>query len=195
MYLYYLMLMQALKSIFIVLFSCLSFVLFSQRSYSISSSYKHEECTKGAAGIQLEGVLLNDTLSIDWSNGKSMVYSIDELTAGDYNVRIKIKNKLDTTIAFKIEKIECPVIMETHFTPNGDNYNDEWDIYNTQFFPDFELYVFNKWGQQVMKQKGTYTKWDGKMGSVDVADGTYYYVFYYKSGDSKHLKGDVTILR
>jgi gliding motility-associated-like protein len=124
-----------------------------------------------------------------------MVYSIDELTAGDYNVRIKIKNKLDTTIVFKIEKIECPVIMETHFTPNGDNYNDEWDIYNTQFFPDFELFVFNKWGQQVMKQKGTYTKWDGKMGSVDVTDGTYYYVFYYKSGDSKHLKGDVTILR
>lgn len=170
-------------------------MLHAQRSYSLSSAYKHEDCTKGAAGIQLEGLQGNDTLSIDWSNGKSMVYSIDELAAGDYAVNVKIKNKLDTTINFKIEKIECVVGFESHFTPNGDNYNDTWDINNTQFYPEFELYVFNKWGQQVHKQKGTYTKWDGKMGSLDVADGTYYYVFYYKSGENKHLKGDVTILR
>lgn len=195
MYLYYLMHMPGLRTIFVLLFIGLSVLLYSQGSYSLSSSYKHYECTKGAAGIQLTGVLPYDTLTIDWSNGKSMVYSIDELTAGDYNVHVKIKHKLDTTITFKIEEIECPVVIETHFTPNGDNYNDDWDIHNIQFFPDFELYVFNKWGQQVHKQKGTYTKWDGKMGSIDVADGTYYYVFYYKSGDSKHTKGDVTILR
>jgi gliding motility-associated-like protein len=169
---------------------------YGQSSYTLSSEYKNEECNKGSAGIKLEGLQTNDTLLITWSNNQTNVYSINELSAGNYSVNIEIKNKLDTTITFKIQKEKCKVAIPNHFTPNDDNYNDLWRIALTEFYPNFELYVFNKWGQQVHSQKGSYTPWDGKWNGINVLDGTYYYVFYYDGGNKNDLiKGDVTILR
>lgn len=179
----------------LVLFYSIPLTFLSQSSYTLTSSNQPESCYKGAAGIQIEGIQTGDTLTVTWSNGKIGVFSIGDLDAGDYSVVVKIKNKLDTTINFKIEKIECEVLFESHFTPNGDNYNDTWEVYRTEFFPEFELYVFNKWGQQVHKQSGTFKSWDGKNGGLDAADGTYYYVFYFKANDGKPLKGSFTLLR
>jgi gliding motility-associated-like protein len=169
---------------------------YSQSSYTLTPSQKNEDCTKGAAGIDVQGLQTTDTLTIDWSNGQSAVSSINDLSEGDYNAHVIIKNKLDTTVNYKIEKEKCKVVASNHFTPNGDNYNDVWQLANTQYYPNFELYVFNKWGQQVHSQKGSYTPWDGKWNGINALDGTYYYVFYY-DGNNKHdlAKGDVTILR
>jgi gliding motility-associated-like protein len=109
---------------------------------------------------------------------------------------VTINGSLDTTITIKVEKDKCKVVMSNHFTPNGDSYNDVWSVGNTQYYPKFELFVFNKWGQQVHSQRGTFEAWDGKWNGINVPDGTYYYVFYYDSGNKRELeKGDVTILR
>ncbi|MBK9282799.1 MAG: gliding motility-associated C-terminal domain-containing protein [Sphingobacteriaceae bacterium] len=185
-----------------IIISCIFFIFclipfnyFSQNSYTFTSSNQPESCYKGAAGVQIDGIQTNDTITLSWSNGQSGVFSINELVAGDYNVIINIKNKLDTTINFKIEKIECEIIFESHFTPNGDNYNDTWEVYRTEFYPEFELYIFNKWGQQVHKINNTFKPWDGKSGGLNAADGTYYYAFYFKANDGKPLKGSFTLLR
>lgn len=168
----------------------------AQSSYTLTPAQKNEDCTKGAAGIEISGVQTNDTLSIEWSTGQTNVTSINELNPGDYSVHVIVKHKLDSTINYKIEKVECPVSIENHFTPNGDTYNDTWTITNTQFYPNFEVVVFNKWGQQIHSQSGEYKPWDGTWNGVNVPDGTYYYVFYFdKEKKSKLLKGDVTVLR
>lgn len=151
-------------------------------------------CNKGAAGMQVDSLRTIDTLEIAWSNGQtsSSIYNLDE---GNYSVHVTIKSLKDTTINFKIDKEPCPVIISNHFTPNGDNYNDTWHISNIDNYPKFELYVFNKWGQQIHSQKGNYTPWDGNWNGIKVPDGTYYYVFYYESGKKDLIKGDVTVLR
>lgn len=183
------------------LFSILLFLLTigrgsAQTGYTFTKDFKNEDCTKGSAGVLIDGLTTSDTITITWNNGVTDVTSISELKAGNYWVNISIKNKIDTVINYSIEKINCVVKFSNHFTPNGDNYNDFWQISNTIYFPNFELFVFNKWGQQVHKQSGTYTPWDGKWNNINVADGTYYYVFYYEgSGKNKLEKGDVTILR
>ncbi len=168
----------------------------SQTAYTLTPSHKNEDCTKGAIGLQVNGIVTSDTVTITWSNGETNVYSISDLPSGDYSVNIKVKNKLDSTIAITIEKEDCKVIISNHFTPNADNYNDYWQIYNTEYYPKFELYLYNKWGQQVHSQKGTYKPWDGAWNGITSPDGTYYYVFYYDGGDkNKLLKGDVTVIR
>lgn len=182
----------------VILLFCLFSCMYgkSQSSYNLTPSQKNEDCTKGAAGIDIQGIQSNDTVNVTWSNGQANVNSISDLDAGNYNVHVVIKNKLDTTINYSINKDKCKVYPSNHFTPNGDNYNDTWQVGNTQYYPNFELYVFNKWGQQVHSQKGSYTPWDGKWNGINALDGTYYYVFYYDAGN-KHdfVKGDVTILR
>jgi gliding motility-associated-like protein len=174
----------------------------AQQSYTINSSQNNEKCSKGAAGVQVKGLQSGDALSINWSHGPSGVNSVNNLNEGEYSAHITVLglgdtiNKIDTTIVFKIEKEKCEVSISNHFTPNGDNYNDLWQIGNWNYYPKFELYVFNKWGQQVHSQRGDYTPWDGRWAGINVPDGTYYYVFYYDGGNKKDLlKGDVTILR
>ncbi len=178
--------------------------LFGQTHYQFTFTKIDEECSKGAAGLQIDSLQTTDMLTITWSNGKNDVFSINSLDEGNYSVHVVIKakpdtviiTKKDTTINFKIEKIECPVVVSNHFTPNGDNYNDHLQIYNIEKYPHFELFIFNKWGQQVHSQKEHYTPWDGTWNGVNVPDQTYYYVFYYDSGNkNKVLKGDITILR
>lgn len=181
-----------MKQFLYILFFLTSFLIsLSQTStLSVQLSKIDQSCEKGSAGIQiLSG---KQPITIQWSTGVNNSSSINDLVEGDYSVTVKDSALKDTVVSFKIEKLECKVIVANHFTPNDDNYNDTWQIAQTNYYPEFELYVFNKWGQQVHSQKGTYTPWDG--GSV--ADGTYYYVFYFKGSDkNKFLKGDVTILR
>ncbi len=161
--------------------------------WQVSLNLINEQCTKGAAGIQIGNT--TNSLVITWSNGQNNVYSINDLNAGDYSVKLK-EGSQDTTITFKIAKEECPVIISNHFTPNDDNYNDTWQIANTANYPNLEVIVFNKWGQQVHQQKNTYKPWDGTNLGINVPDGAYYYVFYYdKNNTNKHLKGSITILR
>lgn len=152
-----------------------------------------EKCSKGAAGIQLSP----DTLSriIQWSNGSTGVFSISDLSAGDYSLKL-IRGAKDTTIYFTIARLVCPVVISNQFTPNDDGYNDNWQIGNVASYPNFEVFVFNKWGQQVHHQEKTFTPWDGTSFGVGVPDGAYYYVFYYDKGKKgDYLKGDISILR
>jgi large repetitive protein len=186
---------RVLKKYFVVFMLIFSANLFSQ-SYTVVIEKIDEECNKGAAGANVQGATVSDTINYEWSNGKEGVASINELAAGNYNLHLTINsNKLDTVIYFKIEKIECQVKVSNQFTPNGDNYNDTWTISAWEYYPNFELEVYNKWGQRVHRQKQTFAPWDGTWNGINVIDGTYYYVFYYESGKPRHVKGDVTILR
>jgi gliding motility-associated-like protein len=181
---------QALYSFFLIL----SFFHVKAQSLSVQLSKTHYQCVKGSAGIQI----LNGSAPFNWtwSTGASNASSISDLDAGNYFVQIRDATQKDTTIYFDIQKFDCPVFIQNHFTPNGDNYNDTWQIYLTEYSPRMKLHVYNKWGQQVHTQSGIYKPWDGKQGGVDVPDGTYYYIFYYEGNDeSNYVKGDVTILR
>lgn len=164
------------------------------QSLSVQLSKTHYECGKGTAGIQL--VSGTQPISVLWSTGASNVFSISDLDSGNYYVHIRDAAAKDTIVHFDIQKFECRVSIANQFTPNGDNYNDTWLIAYTENHPRFKLYVYNKWGQQVHFQSGTYTPWNGTQAGLKVADGTYYYVFYFDGNDNTHyLKGDVTILR
>jgi len=80
----------------------------------------------------------------------------------------------------------------TGFSPNGDNKNDVWVIIPglPQRFPNAQLTVYNRWGNEVFNQEGYDNAWDGD----DLPDGTYYFVLDLKDG-SKKKSGYVTILR
>ncbi|MEI8137390.1 MAG: gliding motility-associated C-terminal domain-containing protein, partial [Bacteroidota bacterium] len=184
------------KNLTTLLFVSFANYFICQTSHIITISKANEICSKGAAGIKIEGQTIYDTVSTYWSNNQYNVSSIKDLNAGSYFVHIIIKHSVDTTLNFKIEKEVCKVLIANHFTPNGDNYNDYLQISNIQNYPKFELFIYNKWGQQVHCQKETYTPWNGTWNGINVLDETYYYIFYYDSGDKHNiLKGDITIIR
>lgn len=130
-----------------------------------------------------------------WSNG-SITNSVEELQPGDYSVKVTADNGKDTTIFFKIEELICEPTPETHFTPNFDGYNDTWDISRINYFPEFDLFIYNRWGQQVHRQTSKYFPWDGTSLGLPLPDATYYYILYLDRADKKNfVKGAVSIIR
>jgi gliding motility-associated-like protein len=158
---------------------------------------------KANASLSIEGTSSESVKSIVWSSGEINTKQVSGLSAGNYSVKIQIENVIDsvlitkdTTLSFFIEKEMCPVSIDKYFSPNDDGYHDFMGVSNTYYYPNFELTIFNKWGQQVHSQKKEYTPWNGKWNGIDLPDGTYYYVFFYDSSQkTKLLKGDVTIIR
>src|ERR1700741_5385509 len=123
-----------------------------------------------------------------WSDGS--INEIDyNLTAGDYYVTITDDHNNDTTIYFNIGDVDCDPIAQKCFTPNGDMINDTWSISNLDYYPTFELFVFNRWGQQIHHQFNVYIPWDGRHLGIPVPDATYYFVLYFSRSDkNKFIK-------
>ena len=62
------------------------------------------------------------------------------------------------------------------FTPNGDGVNDTWVIDNIHLFPNCQVEVYNRWGEQLFISIGYNTPWDGRYQGKDLPVGTYYYI-------------------
>jgi gliding motility-associated-like protein len=82
--------------------------------------------------------------------------------------------------------------ISTGITPNGDGVNDFWTLGGLELFPESEVFVFNRWGQEVFYSKGYPAAWNGtyKNELLPVAD--YYFVIDY-SDTLTPIQGTVTI--
>ncbi len=102
----------------------------------------------------------------------------------------------ETTVILSITPVND--YIPSTFSPNGDGFNDFWEIKWVEDFPDNELFVYNRWGSLVYHKKPYDNPWDGKassnvLGSEDLPEGTYFYIL--KLNDKKTLKGSVYIKR
>ncbi|MCB0534839.1 MAG: PKD domain-containing protein [Saprospiraceae bacterium] len=85
-------------------------------------------------------------------------------------------------------------------TPNGDNYNDEFDplgFINSQGFniprSRASLTILNRWGEGLF-HADSYQPWDGKAnGKQVVPQGTYYYIFRLELDEPIEIKGPINV--
>ncbi|MFA6260610.1 MAG: gliding motility-associated C-terminal domain-containing protein [Bacteroidia bacterium] len=98
----------------------------------------------------------------------------------------------------QIELIQSPLLhVPNAFTVNQDGVNDEWSIRDV-FVKDYELRVYNKWGQLIFQTNDKNVHWkgetnDGREAPADV----YVYLVSYTGWDQStyYDSGNVTILR
>ena len=48
------------------------------------------------------------------------------------------------------------ILISQAFTPNGDGINDTWFIQGIENYPNAQIWVYNRWGQQVFHKRGGY---------------------------------------
>lgn len=85
-------------------------------------------------------------------------------------------------------KLEIPNV----FTPNGDGYNDRFEIQGLESCSKRQLMVYNKYGKLVYKSNSYENNWDG----ADCPDGSYAYRFLYNSGGvDQIITGSLYIIR
>lgn len=94
-----------------------------------------------------------------------------------------------------------PIVIPNTFTPNGDGFNDTWQIIRIGLYPNNEVSVFDRWGQRVYHKKGYSPEgdWDGRYLGTPLPTATYYYIIELNANtdtpDQELLKGSITIIR
>ena len=74
--------------------------------------------------------------------------------------------------------IHCgELLIYTGFSPNGDGINDTFTIQNVAAYPNNELLIYNRWGNEVYRATDYANDWAGRCAGQALPDGTYFYVF------------------
>jgi gliding motility-associated-like protein len=88
------------------------------------------------------------------------------------------------------------------FTPDGDNFNQTFfPVFYSGFDPfNFEMLIFDRWGELIFETHNVKIGWDGTYGNLGrkVQDGVYTWKIIYKKreNDSRHVVvGHVNLLR
>lgn len=93
-----------------------------------------------------------------------------------------------------IKQLDFPEV----FTPNGDGVNDVWVIKKINLFPDNDLIILNRWGNQVYFSKSYQNNWEGTTSAGEPLErGTYFYVLRIRTPKRKQItiRETVTIVR
>lgn len=79
--------------------------------------------------------------------------------------------------------VDCEprIFAPNAFSPDGNGINDEWFIFTNPYIDDFEVWVYNRWGEQVFYADNKDFRWDGLYRGNTVPTGTYAVVFRYTS--------------
>jgi len=96
-------------------------------------------------------------------------------------------------------KSDIIIYIPNTFTPNGDGLNDTFFAkMNVDFKDDFELLIFNRWGNLLFESHNILNGWDGTYKNTLVPSGTYVYAISYydrtKTGTIKKL-GMINLLK
>ncbi len=82
------------------------------------------------------------------------------------------------------------------FSPNGDGINDVWRIPGLQAYPEAEVTLFNRWGQELLRRRQYNTNpWNGTYKGAAVPAGLYIYLIRLNNGTGEVRKGTISVLR
>lgn len=137
----------------------------------------------------------NGGYSYQWNNGQTS-FTATGLESQSYFVTVTDILGCTGTDSVFIERdmVGC-VDPVNAFSPNGDNYNDRWEIDNMELYPDANVKIFSKWGRLIHEQNGVYEPWDGTFNGNDLPAEVYYWIIVLNNEDDDILKGNLTIIR
>jgi gliding motility-associated-like protein len=165
------------------------------------------ECNQPLADIEILGItgtpVVNDPYTYNLVGaggdlGQQDLYP--DVPIGSYPLVITDANGCQDTTWIVMTTLECPPPNPTEvITPNEDGINDMWRINNIEFYPDNEVYIFDRWGQRVY-HKNEYDNLDGwkaKYVGANMPVSTYYYVLKIKfeKQDDLVFKGPISVFR
>lgn len=101
--------------------------------------------------------------------------------------RCKASDKINV---FVYPKIDIP----NSFTPNGDRINDTWELDGIDEYPNIEVKIYNRWGNEIFYSKGYSQPFDGIQEGQRIPTGTYYYVIK-PNVNLPALTGYVTVVK
>lgn len=91
---------------------------------------------------------------------------------------------------------ETNIFIPNAFRPNGNGLNDFFEIFVTNVL-EYNLQIFNRWGQRVFSSESPTVHWDGSVNGKPAPIGTYVYKLDLKDqqGEWHYRTGSVNLIR
>jgi len=109
------------------------------------------------------------------------------------------ENQCRDTLKKEVYFLPALVSVPTAFSPNEDGFNDIFKIgYSGLVEPDdFEIKIFNRWGELVFSSLNPEFTWEGICNGKACPEGVYVWILQTKAVDGRHIprEGTVTIIR
>jgi gliding motility-associated-like protein len=125
--------------------------------------------------------------------------NIPVLDNGAYEAVVKDQNGCIATRPFDIILLDdqCELTMPSGFSPNGDGRNDVFRPALYGNISQYQLQVFNAWGNLVFASNDPEDGWDGALNGRQQTGGTYVWMARYVDykGTAKVKRGVVTMIR
>lgn len=140
--------------------------------------------------------ILNPAWQLSWQDGSGgPVYTVTQ--PGSYS--LSATNNCGATLnEVLVSSGICKVFVPNAFTPNNDGKNDQFKVLGTEDVAQFNLKIFNRWGETVFETSDKSKGWDGNLNGRASPIGVFIYILSYKdnnSTESKIIKGTMTLIR
>lgn len=161
--------------------------------------------------IQLQDRSTVDVIDWEWfspgstpsvSNSQNPVFTFPEGEVGTYPVTLRVTTEhgCTDTVTYIMNVVSDILFYAPNtFTPDDDEYNQAWGIFIEGIdVYQFDLYIFNRWGEMIWESHDKDAKWDGTYGGLPVPQGTYVWRASAKDryNDGKYeFQGHINVIR
>jgi gliding motility-associated-like protein len=136
------------------------------------------------------------------STQENPTFTFPEGVVGNYPVQLVVVSEVGCidTVEFTLQVVSDIIFYAPNtFTPDGDEFNQTWGFFVDGIDEfDFELLVFNRWGEIIWETHDVNAKWDGTYHGKVAPQGSYNWIARVKNkyDDSKEeFRGSMSIQR
>lgn len=117
-------------------------------------------------------------------------------TASNSNIAVLVNGDATINVSFRQN---CKPAIPSAFSPNGDGTNDEFKMHMACEVSNFQILIYNRWGNQVFSSNDPTQTWDGTFNGETLNMGVYPYFISYEIEENgttitKQYKGNITLL-
>ena len=161
--------------------------------------------------IQTSDISLGNITNWNWSSpgavsiassGSSALITYPEGQVGTYPITLTVTTGegCSDSITLEIEIVPDIILyVPNSFTPDDDEHNQNWFINIDGIdFENFELVLYNRWGELIWESHDVKESWDGTYGGRIVPNGTYIWKISFKEKDNdgrKFYTGYVNVIK
>lgn len=115
----------------------------------------------------------------------------ENVSSGTHTITVRDKNGCgnSTTEALVVN-------YPKFFTPNGDGYNDTWNIKDLKDQTNSVIYVYDRYGKMIIQMKPSSSGWDGTLGGQMLPSDDYWFTITYEEDNvEKEFKSHFAMKR
>ena len=133
--------------------------------------------------------------------GANLTYDpqFDDPNEQEFKYQIRARSQNGAFLSYSnvvLYRREAALFLPDAFSPNGDGINDVFKP-NGSFYDNFQMIIYNRWGQSIFQTTDPGTGWDGTINSDRAPQGPYAYKVIIRDNTGKDFikKGSVMLLR